>query len=146
MTQQLITFHLADQIFGLDVMAVREIRAWTPTSKLPRASDHVAGVVNLRGTVLPVIDLAARLGWAPAAPTDRHVIIVAETAGQLRGLIVDAVSDIVTALDEDIQPPPHTGDNAIIDCLCGIVAKNDKMIMILDLTGLTSDHDLANVA
>lgn len=146
MAQQLITFHLAGQIFGLDIMAIREIRAWTPATRLPNVSDHVAGVVNLRGTVLPVMDLAARLGWAPAEPTERHVIIVAEIAGQLRGLIVDAVSDIVTAQDEDIQPPPNTGNETMVEYLSGIVASDDKMVMILDLTGLTSELDMAEAA
>jgi purine-binding chemotaxis protein CheW len=146
MAQQLITFHLAGQILGLDIMAVREIRAWTPTTKLPHASEHVAGVVNLRGTVLPVMDLAARLGWNATEATERHVIIVTEIAGQLRGLIVDAVSDIVTAQNEDIQPPPNTGNETIVEYLSGIVASDDKMVMVLDLTGLTSELDVTEAA
>lgn len=146
MAQQLITFHLANQIFGLDIMTVREIRAWTPTTKLPQAPEYISGVVNLRGTALPVLDLSARLGWSPACPTERHVIIVAEIAGQLLGLIVDAVSDIVTAQDDDIQPPPNSGSETAIDCLSGIVARDDRMVMILDLTSLTSEFDMIEAA
>jgi purine-binding chemotaxis protein CheW len=146
MARQLITFHLADQSFGLDIMAIREIRAWTPTTPLPHVAPYVAGVVNLRGTVLPVIDLAARLGWKPAEPTDRHVIIVAEIAGQLRGLIVDSVSDIVTAQDGDIQNPPATGSESVVPYLEGLVAQEDKMVMILDLASLTSDVEMDKAA
>ena len=146
MTRQLITFHLANQSFGLDIMAIREIRAWTPTTRLPHVADYVAGVVNLRGTVLPVIDLAARLGWGATSATDRHVIIVAEIQGQLRGLIVDAVSDIVTAQDGDIQPPPNTGSDNVVPYLEGLVAQDDKMVMILDLAGLTNDVVLPEAA
>ena len=139
MARQLITFHLGEQSFGLDIMAIREIRAWTPSTRLPHVPAYVAGVVNLRGTVLPVLDLAARLGWAPANPTDRHVIIVAQIAGQLRGLIVDAVSDIVTISDGDVQSPPSTGHEVVVPFLEGLVALEDRMIMILDLPHLTTE-------
>ena len=101
MQRELITFEVGGQVFGLDIMAIREIRAWTPVTRLPRVPHYVAGVVNLRGTVLPVIDLAARLGWEPTEPTPRHAIIVTHLGGQASGLIVESVSDIVT-----IQPPP----------------------------------------
>jgi purine-binding chemotaxis protein CheW len=146
MARQLITFHLGSQSFGLDIMAIREIRAWTPTTRLPHVQPYVAGVVNLRGTVLPVIDLAARLGWEPTSPTERHVIIVAQIGGQLRGLIVDAVSDIVTTQDEDIQPPPSTGNDAVVPFLEGLVAMEDRMVMVLDLPGLTADTELHEAA
>ena len=146
MARQLITFHLGTQSFGLDIMAIREIRAWSPTTRLPHVPHYVAGVVNLRGTVLPVIDLAARLGWEPVSPTDRHVIIVAQVNGQLRGLIVDAVSDIVTAQDEDIQPAPSTSSDAVVPYLEGPVAQEDRMVMVLDLLALTTDAELPEAA
>ena len=117
-----------------------------PTSRGYTLMDLRHRVVNLRGTVLPVIDLAARLGWEATSPTDRHVIIVAQIAGQLRGLIVDAVSDIVTAQDEDIQPPPSTGSDAVVPYLEGLVALDDRMVMVLDLPGLTADAELPEAA
>lgn len=79
---ELITFEVAGQRFGLDIMAVREIRAWTPATPLPQVPHYVSGVVNLRGTVLPVIDLAARLGWPATDPTPRHAIIVVQLAAR----------------------------------------------------------------
>ena len=78
MRHELITFGIANQRFGIDIMTVREIRAWSPVTRLPRVPDYVAGVVNLRGAVLPVIDLAARLGWAPTEATPRIKFIVIE--------------------------------------------------------------------
>lgn len=146
MTRQLITFRLGEQSFGVDIMAVREIRAWSPTTRLPHVPSYVVGVVNLRGTVLPVMDLAARLGWEPTTPTDRHVIIVAQIAGQLRGLIVDAVSDIVTAQDEDIQPAPAAGGDAVVPFLEGLVAQEERMVMVLDLAALTAEDALPEAA
>ncbi|MGE4431795.1 MAG: chemotaxis protein CheW [Sphingobium sp.] len=146
MTRQLITFRLGEQSFGLDIMAIREIRAWSPATRLPHVPAYVAGVVNLRGTVLPVIDLAARLGWEPANPTDRHVIIVAQVGQQLRGLIVDAVSDIVTAQADEMQPAPATGADAVVPHLEGLLAMEDRMVMVLDLPGLTADAALPEAA
>jgi purine-binding chemotaxis protein CheW len=96
MRHELITFGIANQRFGIDIMTVREIRAWSPVTRLPRVPDYVAGVVNLRGAVLPVVDLAARLGWTPTEATPRNPIIVIEHEGQMRGLIVHDVADIVS--------------------------------------------------
>lgn len=75
MLRELITFEVEGQVFGLDIMAIREIRAWSPTTRLPRVPSYVAGVVNLRGTVLPVVDLAARLGWRATEATDRKSVV-----------------------------------------------------------------------
>ncbi|WP_430323732.1 chemotaxis protein CheW, partial [Salmonella enterica] len=76
MPRQLITFQIGDQVLGVDIMAIREIRAWSPATPLPNVPPHVRGVVNLRGVVLPVLDLSHRLGWGMTDPSARHVIIV----------------------------------------------------------------------
>ena len=143
--RQLITFEVESQVFGIDIMAIREIRAWTPTTRLPHVPHYVAGVVNLRGTVLPVVDLAARLGWRATEPTARHVIIVTQIAGQFRGLIVDSVSDIVTFPVASLQPPPATGD-AVVSFLEGLVSIDERMVMVLDLPSLTDAHVTAEAA
>lgn len=145
MPRQLITFEVESQVFGIDIMAIREIRAWTPTTRLPHVPHYVSGVVNLRGTVLPVVDLAARLGWRATAPTSRHVIIVTQIVGQFRGLIVDSVSDIVTFADDALQPPPTTGD-AVVPFLEGLVSIDERMVMVLNLHALTHAEDLAQAA
>lgn len=146
MTCQLITFEVESQVFGIDIMAIREIRAWTPTTRLPHVPHYVAGVVNLRGTVLPVVDLAARLGWRPAEPTARHVIIVTQVEGQFRGLIVDSVSDIVTVDTADLQPPPATSNDAVVPFLQGLAAIEDRMVMVLDLATLSEGVAMAEAA
>ena len=145
MTRQLITFEVESQVFGVDIMAIREIRAWTPTTRLPHVPHYVAGVVNLRGTVLPVVDLAARLGWRATEPTARHVIIVTQIAGQFRGLIVDSVSDIVTFADDALQPPPATG-NAVEYSHVGLVSIDERMVMVLNLHALTHSEETAQAA
>jgi purine-binding chemotaxis protein CheW len=138
MHRELITFEVAGQIFALDIMAIREIRAWSPVTPMPRVPHYVSGVVNLRGTVLPVIDLAARLGWRATEATPRHAIIVCQVNGQSQGLIVDSVSDIVTFDSETLQAPPTTGQDEVVPFLKGLAAIEEKMVMVLDLRALTS--------
>lgn len=147
MNTELITFEVAGQLFGLDIMTIREIRAWTPSTRLPQVAPYVAGVVNLRGTVLPVIDLAARLGWPATQPTPRHAIIVARLGSQTFGLIVDSVSDIVALPDDALQAPPQTGqDDDVVLFLQGLAALDDRMVMVLDLARLGAGEELADAA
>ncbi|MCA1956289.1 chemotaxis protein CheW [Zymomonas sp.] len=134
--RQLITFHIGEQFFGVDIMAIREIRAWSPATNLPNVPNYVRGVVNLRGVVLPVFDLRQRLGWGMTEPTARHVIIVVQIGEQLQGLIVDAVNDIVTARHEDLQPVPDVGESTAARFLEGLVTIDDRMIMVLALDRL----------
>lgn len=149
MAHQFITFQLSDRLLGVDIMAIREIRAWTPTTMLPNAPDYVRGVVNLRGTVLPVIDLSDRLGWGRVDPTERNVIIVLEIANQLHGLIVDSVNDIVTVQEAEMQPPPVIGMGGKENFLLGLALVDDRMAIILKLEGMAtgmSQAQLANAA
>src|SRR3546814_16648708 len=89
-------------------------RSWSPVTPMPSVPHYVAVVVNLRGTVLPVIDPAARLGWPATEATPRHAIIVCQVNGQAQGLIVDSVSDIVTFDSESLQAPPSTGKGSVV--------------------------------
>ena len=146
MHRELITFEVEDQIFGIDIMAVREIRAWTPVTRLPHVPHYVAGVVNLRGTVLPVVDLAARLGWRATEATPRHAIIVAQIDGQARGFIVDSVSDIVTFDAEALQPAPTTAGDCIEPFIEGLAAIDDRMVMVLNLEALGEPGEMARAA
>ena len=140
MSRQLITFQIGEQFLGVDIMAIREIRAWTPTTVLPHTAAHVRGVVNLRGTVLPVFDLSARLGWGLAEPTARHVIIVVQIHDQLQGLIVDAVNDIVAIDEADLQSPPELGTETASAFLEGLVSVDDRMVMVLHLDELVRER------
>ena len=149
MAHQFMTFQLADKLMGVDIMAIREIRAWSATTMLPNAPTYVRGVVNLRGTVLPVIDLSDRLGWGRVDPTERNVIIVLEIAGQLHGLIVDSVNDIVIVEESDLQPPPVIGMGGRENFLQGLALVEGRMAIVLKLDGMAtgiSHADLASAA
>ena len=141
---QMITFTIGEEAFAVDIMAIREIRAWTPATRLPHSPHYIVGVVNLRGTVLPVMDLASRLGWGTTEASSRHVIIVTRVREQFRGLIVDSVSDIITLDDEQVQPPPPNS-HADANFIKGIATVEDRLITILDLEAL-ADEDLEAMA
>jgi purine-binding chemotaxis protein CheW len=120
-------------------MSVREIRGWTPATAMPHAPPYVMGVINLRGAVLPIIDLSARLGMKAAEPTARHVIIVAQVKRQSVGLLVDAVSDILTITDENIQPTPEISSDLERQFARGILAIDKRMICLVELEVLFPD-------
>ena len=134
--RELISFRIGAQEFCVDIMVVREIRGWTPATPLPRSPDFVRGVINLRGAVLPIVDLAARLGFAVAEPTERHVIIVAQVDKQVVGLLVDAVSDILTVGDGVVQPPPDMASEMVRLFVQGLLAIDGRMISLISLDHL----------
>lgn len=142
MRRELITFIIADQLFGLDIMAIREIRAWSPVTHLPHVPDFVAGVVNLRGAVLPVLDLSIRLGWTATDATPRNPIIVTEHNGQSRGLIVHDVNDIVAIDADTLQRPDAIADDKITGYVEGLAPIGDDMVMVLDLNKLMTRDEL----
>lgn len=140
--QELISFRIGAQEFCVDIMDVREIRGWTPATAIPQAPPFVRGVINLRGAVLPILDLGARLGLGAADPTARHVIIVAQVEKQVVGLLVDAVSDILTITDDMIQPTPDVGSDLARAAVRGLLAVDGRMVSFLSLTGLFPQEDL----
>jgi len=131
--RELIAFRIGDQEFCVNVMSVREIRGWTPVTPLPHAPSYVLGVLNLRGAVLPIIDMSARLGMKPAEPTVRHVIIVTQARNRVVGLLVEAVSDILTIKDENIQPTPDVSSEFERTFARGILAIEGRMICLIEL-------------
>ena len=130
---EFIVFRIGAQEFCIDIMSVREIRGWTPATALPHAPFYVRGVINLRGSVLPIVDLAARLGFPETVPSARHVIIVVQIESQIVGLLVDAVSDILTEALEDIQPTPDVAAEAVKEFVRGVLTIDGRMIGLVRL-------------
>ncbi|HVY86858.1 MAG TPA: chemotaxis protein CheW [Caulobacterales bacterium] len=131
--QELISFRIGAQEFCVDIMAVREIRGWTEATPLPRAPNYVRGVINLRGAVLPIVDLSARLGLGATTPSVRNVIIVVRIGPRLVGLLVDAVSEILTATSETVQPTPDVSCDAVKMFVKGILPLDGRMISWITL-------------
>ncbi|SFS86425.1 chemotaxis protein CheW [Brevundimonas viscosa] len=131
--RELIAFRIGEQEFCVDIMSVREIRGWTPATPLPRAPGYMKGVINLRGAVLPIIDLGARFGLRTSEPTARHVIMVAHIGGRMVGLLVDAVSDIIQLDDGAVQPTPDVASEEVRAFVKGIFALEGRMVSLVDL-------------
>ncbi|MGM4908330.1 chemotaxis protein CheW [Rhizobium sp. 768_B6_N1_8] len=138
---ELIAFRIGDQEFCVNIMAVREIRGWTPATAMPHSPSYMIGVINLRGAVLPIIDLSGRLGMKPVDPTARHVIIVAQVRRKTVGLLVDAVSDILTVNEDDIQPTPEISSDLQRQFARGILSIEKRMICLIELEALFPDTE-----
>jgi purine-binding chemotaxis protein CheW len=140
-SRELIAFRIGEQEFSVNIMSVREIRGWTQATPMPHAPSYVLGVINLRGAVLPIVDMAARLGMAASEPTARHVIIVAQVKTKIVGLLVEAVSDILTITDENIQPVPEISSDLEKQYARGILAIDKRMICMIELDALFPDKE-----
>jgi len=133
---ELIAFTVGDQEFCIEVMSVREIRSWTPATVLPHSPGYVRGVINLRGVVLPVMDLSQRLGLSSAEPSEGSVIIVTKIGSQIIGLLVDLVSDIFTVPAGDIHSAPDVSKEMDRDLIRGMIPMDDRMICFIQLNAL----------
>jgi purine-binding chemotaxis protein CheW len=130
---ELIVVEIHSQRFALDIMSVREIRGWIATTRLPQAPDHVLGMINLRGSVLPVIDFSTRLGLGPSEPSAASVVIVAEVDDRVAGLLVDAVCDILTLGEGMLQPVPDVGDARVHDFVRGVITTDTGIVTLVAL-------------
>lgn len=130
---EFLSFRIGDSEYSVEIMSVREIRGWTRTTSLPHAPRFVRGVINLRGTVLPVVDLAMRLGLDETEPEDRNVIIVVDVGSRVMGLRVDAVSDILSFTRDQLQPPPDVATSSKAPFVKALTILEDRMVRLLDL-------------
>jgi purine-binding chemotaxis protein CheW len=130
---ELIVVVIEQQKFAIDIMSVREIRGWSASTHLPHAPSHVLGMVNLRGVVLPVVDLGARLGLGDRQPNAASVVIVAEVEDRMVGLLVDGVSDILTPTEGAIQPTPNVGAPEVGEFVRGVITTDDGIVTLLSL-------------
>ncbi|KEQ03486.1 chemotaxis protein CheW [Pseudorhizobium pelagicum] len=132
----IIAFRLRGQEFCVETTKVREIRGWVACTPIPKAPKDVLGVINLRGEVVPIVDLAGRLGMSPSAETERSAIIVAEVGPTIVGLLVDNVSDILTVSEDSVQPIPQMATQIATRYAEGMIAHEAGMICLLNLARL----------
>jgi purine-binding chemotaxis protein CheW len=135
---QLISFAIGDDQYGVDIMAVREIKGWTAITHLPRQPDYVRGVLNLRGVIVPIIDLRCRFGQGLTEATPLHIVIIVQVASKLIGLLADRVLDIVSLDGLQIQPVPRVVQSSRVEFLAGLVTIDGAMIALIDLPHLLS--------
>ncbi|HQT46776.1 MAG TPA: chemotaxis protein CheW [Acidocella sp.] len=132
-TRELIAFRVGMLECCINIMTVREIRGWTQTTALPKSPPFVRGVINLRGSVLPVVDFAVRLGLPETELTERVVIIVVQSGAQQIGLLVDAVSDILTMTEAKIHPTPDVSSPMLKLFVRGLLSVDNRMISLITL-------------
>ena len=146
-TKQFVTFTLGAEEYGIDIMVVREIKGWAHTTMIPNAPPHVRGVINLRGIIVPIFDLRARFGMGLTEPTRMHVVIIVATGRRTIGLLVDAVSDIISIDPKAIRPVPDMGIASDGQFLEGLVAMEARMVTLVSLAGLFgSEADVKQVS
>lgn len=132
--EQLVVFQLSDQMYALPIQETQEIIRMTEVTRIPNANYYLEGIINLRGTILPVISLNRRLGLPEKEADEETRIMVVENKGQKVGMIVDCVLEVGRYNDSEIEPPSTVGDN--MDFLKGVVKKKDQLWLLLDLNNV----------
>ena len=139
-SHQVLTFTLGAETYGVDILRVQEIRGWSPVTRIPQAPAHVLGVLNLRGSIVPIVDLRMRFTLEQAEYTPLTVIIVlsVQSASGRRdfGVVVDGVSDVINVPEGDIKPTPELGAHVSTEFIEGLAAVAGNMIMLLDIDHL----------
>ncbi|MBB3228940.1 purine-binding chemotaxis protein CheW [Luteibacter sp. Sphag1AF] len=138
---QYLTVNLANEEYGVDILAVREIRGWTPVTRIPQTPHYVLGVLNMRGAIVPVLDLRLRFGLTREEYTATTVTVIVTVAGRNFGVVVDAVSDVVEVAPNAIRPVPDMGTAVETEYLKGLTSVGERMVLLLDVDRLLQPQD-----
>lgn len=130
---EFVTFFTGGQSFSIDICQVREIRRWTSATPIPNAPPEVLGVMNLRGSVIPIYDLAKSFGLEPTRDNGRNVVVIAAHEAQMVGLLVESVSEILSIARDRIQETPNVRNDAARQNITGIILVGDNMTRVIDL-------------
>jgi purine-binding chemotaxis protein CheW len=141
--RQYLTFRLGDEEYGVEILKVQEIRGYSAITPIPNTPSYIKGVMNLRGTIVPVLDLRAKFGMSETEYTPFTVIIVVTVGRKVMGLVVDAVSDVLNIPREDVQPTPDFGAQVDARYLDGMAKAGDKLVVLLDIDRVLGAGDLA---
>lgn len=148
-SNQVLTFTLGEETYGVDILRVQEIRGWSPVTRIPQAPAHVLGVLNLRGSIVPIVDLRMRFNLERAEYTPLTVIIVLSVESTLGrrdfGVVVDGVSDVIDVAVSEVKPAPELGAHVSTEFIQGLAAVSGRMLMLLDIDQLIGG-DVTGVA
>ena len=140
-TMQLVSFHLADEMFGIEITRVREIILMCEITRVPQTPHYVEGLINLRSTVIPVIDLRARFGLPGGEVTGESRIMVVNVGNKTVGITVDAVDEVLRISEDQIAPAPPTVAGLGNEYLDGLVKQDDRLLILLDIDKLLGEED-----
>ena len=144
-SQQYLSFDLAEEHYGVDILKVQEIKGYTTVTKIPNTPAYLQGVLNLRGTIVPIVDLRLKFGMEATEPTAFTVIVVVNVRERVMGFLVDAVSDVLDLANTDIQPPPELGSNVDITFVSGIGNYNERLVTLLDIDRVMTEEEVEKV-
>jgi len=133
---ELLSVRLGEQEFALDIMSVREIRGWIASTPLPHAPHYIKGMINLRGVILAIVDLAERLGLPTHEPDASSVVVVVETQGRTVGMAVDGVCDIITVTEDMVQAPPDVGSDASSRLVDGLLTLEGRIVSMINIDAI----------
>jgi purine-binding chemotaxis protein CheW len=140
--REMLVFKLGSEEYGVDILKVQEIRGYEKVTPIPRSPDYLKGVVNLRGTIVPVVDLRIRFGMPDPKYDSLTVVIVLRIAGRIVGAVVDAVSDVVRLAENEIREAPKLGAMVDSSYLSGVATQGERMILALDIEKLLSAAEM----
>ncbi|MBQ3683027.1 chemotaxis protein CheW [Succinimonas sp.] len=136
-----VTFHLDKEVYGINVMQVQEVLRYSEIAPVPGSPDYVLGIINLRGNVVTVIDTRMRFGIEPMEVTDSSRIVIIEAGGQVVGILVDSVAEVVDLSVDDIDPAPNIGTEESAQFIKGVANLGQELLIIIDLNKLlTADE------
>lgn len=141
-----LTFFLGKEEYGLPILAVQEIIALIPITPVPRTPEFLKGLTNLRGKIIPVMDLRLKFGMKENNPTEETCIIVVRTSIQLVGLVVDKVSEVKKISEQSVDDPPELGYNSAADYLLAIAKTNDSVILIINIEKVVSNDEMSTIS
>lgn len=143
MPNEFLTFTLGDEEYGVDILKVQEIRGYDTVTKIPDAPDFIKGVINLRGTIVPVIDMRLKFRLGRADYNEFTVMIILNVAQRVVGMVVDGVSDVMQLTSEQIRPAPEFGSAVNARYITGLGALDERMLILMDIEKLMSAADMA---
>jgi purine-binding chemotaxis protein CheW len=141
-THQYVSFNIGDEIFGIEVMKAQEVLGKIELTSVPKTMPYMKGVIDLRNTIVPIIDLRAKFGMKEKDSDNETVTLITEIKGFLVGLIVDSVSDVITLSFENIQDTPHFSSEIDTDAVKGIGKHNERIIIIIDVDRIFNQEEL----
>lgn len=141
--QEYLTFILGEEEYGIDILRVQEIRGYDAVTSIANAPAFIKGVINLRGTIVPIVDLRIKFNLSKATYDDFTVVIILNVLQRTVGIVVDGVSDVVALSANDIKPPPEFGSAFDTKFLTGLGVSNDRMLIMVDIEKLLSSKDLS---
>ena len=141
-TREVLVFVLGSEEYGVDILKVQEIRGYEKVTPIPSAPDYLKGVVNLRGVIVPVIDMRVKFRLPDVRYDSFTVVVILRIAGRVIGIVVDGVSDVVHFAESAVKPAPQLG--ALVDSsfLAGVATQEDRMVLLVDIERLLSTGEL----